>query len=121
MFKYLKYLKSLLYIVIPLLILNIIISVLYYFDLLSSNAFNISRLSILLLSVLIGGFNIGKSSKEKGYIEGLKLGILIIVFMFIFSLILKSSFSISKFLYYIVIIIVSILGSMIGINKRKNS
>ena len=119
MFKYLKYLKSFSYTLISIFILNIVISSLYYFDLIKNSTFNISRTIITLISVLIGGFYIGKYSKEKGYIEGLKLGIIIIVFMIVFSLVLKSNFNITMFLYYVMIIISSILGSMIGINKKK--
>ena len=115
--KYFKYLKALLYIFVPLIIFNIILSILYYFDLISNNSLTIFKLSISLLSMLIGGIYLGKKVKVKGYLEGIKIGSLVI---FIFSILNIVFFRKFNIIYYLLLIIFSTLGSMIGISKRKN-
>ena len=79
----LKYLKVLIYIIVPTIILNIILSVLYYFNLLSSGIINYLKLFIILISMLIGGIYIGKEATKKGWLEGLKVGLEVIIILMV--------------------------------------
>lgn len=118
----LKYLKVLIYIIVPTIILNIILSVLYYFNLLSSGIINYLKLFIILISMLIGGIYIGKVATKKGWLEGLKVGLEVIIILFIIGyLAFDKGITIKNLIYYFILILSSTLGSMIGINKRKKT
>lgn len=75
----------------------------------------------MILAFLIIGFNFGKVAEKNGYLEGIKIGFaLLLVLIFINILFYQSSFSLERFIYYTVLILSSIFGSMIGINKKKS-
>jgi len=115
-----KYLKSLLYTFASLIILSIIISTFSYFNIISSNITSILELITIIISVFIGSLYLGKNSNKKGYLEGIKQGLIIIALLFLFNfLALDNNPSISNLLYYVIILITSILGSVLGINKKS--
>ncbi len=65
------------------------------------------------------GFHFGKKAEKKGYLEGCKVGILLIVLLFLINLIFfRTLFSIERIIYYLILLLSSIFGSMIGINKK---
>ena len=120
-----KYLKNLgisfLYIICTILILTFIITILSYFNLMSDKVVSIFKIIIPVISILIGGFYIGKKSNKKGFIEGLKLGLIFIILLTIFNyLAFDYSFKFKYLLFYLILIVSSILGSMIGINKKRD-
>lgn len=119
-----KYLKNLgisfLYILGTILALTFITTLLSYFNILSDKVTSIIKIIIPIISMLIGSFYIGKNSLKKGFLEGLKLGSIFSIFLIIFNYLgLNNSFKVKHLLFYIILIISSILGSMIGINKKK--
>jgi len=115
-----KYLKSLGLFFGSFLILNIIIIILIYFYLLNINIIKILKIIIIIISSLLSGIYLGLNSNKKGYIEGLKLsGIIIIIFIFLTILFKNKVFNKYTIIYYIIIIIIEVLSSMIGINKKK--
>ena len=116
--KYLKYFKSLLFISISLIIFNLIISILYYFNVLNDNSINYINFIIIILSMLIGGIYIGSKTNKKGYFEGLKIGLIIFILFFLVSYLGFNSFKIKYLIYYLVLILSSTIGSMIGISKK---
>lgn len=119
--KYLKKLGfSFIYIISSILILTFIITIFNYFNIINNKTISIFKILIPIISLFIGGYYIGKKSNKKGYLEGLKLGIIFSLFIIIFNfLVLSNSFKLKYLLFYIIIIISSILGSMIGINKKS--
>ena len=119
--KYLKKLGfSFIYIISSILILTFIITIFNYFNIINNKTISIFKILIPVISLFIGGYYIGKKSNNKGYLEGLKLGIIFSLFIIIFNfLVLSNSFKLKYLLFYIIIIISSILGSMIGINKKS--
>lgn len=118
--KYLKYLKALIYILIPIIILNTIISLLYYFNIIGNETINYLKLIIMAISMLISGIYIGSKTDKKGYLEGLKIGFEVIIILFIISyLAFDQGINIKTLIYYFIILTSSTLGSMIGINKLK--
>lgn len=122
MMNTLKYLKTLIYILVPIIALNIILSLLYYFNIISSGTSNYLKLFIVAISMLIGGIYIGSKANKKGWLEGLKVGIGVIALLFIISyLAFDQGMSIKTVIYYFILLVSSMLGSMIGINKRKGN
>lgn len=116
--KYLKVLaKSFAYIISVLVISMLIITIFSYFNILDDNTVKVLKLLSVLTSVFIGGYLIGKNGNKKGYIEGARLGIIITFILILLSLILKS-FTVQSLLYYVIVIISTIFGSMIGVLKK---
>ena len=116
-----KYLKSLGLFFGSFLILNILITIFNYFELFNSNIIKILKIITIIISIVISGIYLGLNSNKKGYIEGLKLGGIIIAIFLIITLILKSiEFTTFTIFYYLIILGLSILSSMIGINKKKS-
>ena len=111
---------SILYIVLCLLILTFILTLFSYFNIISDKVVSIFKIIIPIISLFIGGFFIGKKSLRKGWLEGLKLSLIFLVVLVIFEyLALDQSFDIKNILYYLILSISSIFGSMIGISKKK--
>lgn len=120
--NYIKKLSmSFIYIIATILILTFIVTLLNYFDILKDKIVSIFKIIIPIISLFIGGFYIGKRSNKKGFIEGLKLGIIFSIFILIFNFLAFSSpFKFKYLLFYLIICMSSILGSIIGINYKKS-
>ena len=120
-----KYLKrafiSLLFVLISIFTLTLIFTTLNYFDVIGNKIMNISKIIIPLFSVAIGGFIIGRNSLKNGWLEGLKLGLIIILLISIISLILKQNINLKDLVFDFLLIISSIIGSMFGINIKKEN
>ena len=86
----------------------------------SFNTTSILFIIFMMILFLIIGYKYGKKADKKGYIEGLKIGFsLILVLLFINLIFYNSNFSLERVIYYIILILSSIFGSMIGINKKE--
>ena len=121
-----KYLKNLgisfIYIISTIFILTFIITLLNYFNIITDKIISIFKILIPVISLFIGGIQIGKRSKNKGWLEGLKLGLISSIFLLIFNfLAFSNSFKPKYLLFYLILIISSIFGSMIGINRKKGN
>lgn len=117
-----KYLKALLFILIPLLLFNLILSLLYYFNVIPTNVINYLKLVIVCLSMLVGGIYIGTKATKKGWLEGIKVSLEIIVLFFLLS---YSGFdygiSFKTIVYYLILLASTTLGSMIGISRTSQN
>lgn len=117
-----KYLNSLLYILIGLLLTSLIITILNYYNLIDTNTLKYFKLIAIILPLFISGIYIGKQANKNGYIEGLKVGGIVVVIIALLNYLgFNNNFSISSILYYMIILISSVLGSIIGINKKLSS
>ena len=70
-----------------------------------------------IIFIFIISFNYAKNKEQKGIIIGLKTGIIYILILFILSLLFKT-FRIISLIYYALILLSSILGSIISKNKK---
>jgi len=114
----LNYLKTIGITLLIILIGTIIITFLNYFGILNSKIINIISLILPIITLFYGGYRTGRLSSKKGYIEGLKIGIIFIILITIFNLIFND-IKWFNIIYYVILVLSSILGSMLGINKRK--
>lgn len=110
------YLKNYLYFIIIVICLNIIISLLN--NILPFNN-TIFLISILPISMFISCIFLGKKCKEKAYFEGIKFGIIYLIINTLFIILIKAPFTYKTIIIYILIILSSVLGSMLGINLKK--
>ena len=114
-----KYLIHLGTTIISILILLLLLTTLYYFNIINETTYNILKIIILLISIFFNCLFLGKKAKNKGYLEGIKLSLILIVISLIPTIIL-SKFTLPILIYYVIILITGALGSMIGINMNKN-
>lgn len=118
-----NYLKKLSKIIITtllsIIILGLILTILYYFDIINNNIYNIMKMVIVLLSLFINAFFLGKNSTKYGLVEGLKLGAIFLIIMFIIKIFTSNSFDIRTVIYSIIILLTTSIGSVIGINKKE--
>lgn len=98
---------------------TLIVTLLHYINWIGSKTLSVLEIIIPLLSLFIGGFIIGKNSKQKGWLEGLKLGGLFLAFLILFQYLgLRIHFSVKTILFYALLSVSCVFGSMLGINKR---
>lgn len=118
--KYIKiFIKPLLYTFGFILISLIILTLLNYYNMLNNGIISIIKITIPIVAFFIGGFLLGKSSKKKGWLEGLKFGfITILIFILINYIGFRDSFKFKSIIFYSTLIISSIFGSIFGINKK---
>ena len=98
---------------------TLFVTIIDYFNLFSTSVVSVLKLIIPIVSIVVSGYYMGSHSNEKGYLGGIKIGIFVIaIFMLIVFLVDK--ISVKCFLYYLILLLVSILSSMLGINYKKN-
>ncbi len=102
-----------------LFFLAICIALLNTFQILFTKGSDIVLFIAMILTLFVIGFNFGKKAEKKGYLEGLKIGIVFIFFLLLINfLFYRTGFSLERLIYYLVLILSSVLGSMVGINKK---
>ena len=107
-----KYLKTISFEIILLLILLIISSTLFYFDIIPN-----INIIIFIITFILSGIYISRRSNKKYYLEGLKIALINILLFLLISLIFKCKINV---IYYLLIVISSIIGSLIGrLFKKK--
>ncbi len=111
--------NALLYTFLYVIILTLIITILHYFNIINVTMLDIGKLITIAIAVIVGGFRVGKNSIKKGWLEGIKFALLVIVIFLILSLILNFNISLRTIIYYSIILISAMTGGMIGINRRK--
>jgi len=113
-----NYLKSYLYLFISILSLTIIFTIINYFF---PKGTNFLKIIIPIISILISSIILGRNTKSKAYLEGLKFASIYIIFSLILFIIFKNTFTIKIIILYLIELLTGIIGSMIGINIRKKS
>lgn len=114
-----KYGLRLLYTIISILLSLLLITLIYNYNFINQNTYKILKIIVFLLSIFINSFLLGKKSLNKGYLEGIKFSLIIIILLIFLTLIFKLKFKFSLILYYLIILSTSTLGSMIGISRNN--
>ena len=115
-----NYGKTFLFFTITILIISLLFSLFNLGGFMSFKTTSILFIIFMIILFLIIGYKYGKLADKKGYIEGLKIGFsLILVLLFINLVFYNSDFSLERIIYYLILILASIFGSMIGINRKE--
>lgn len=102
--------------------LSFIFSILNYINFINDSIFKFIKIFIPISSIFIGGFLIGKKSSSKGWLEGIKFGLIVLLLMLILSFIFfNNDINIKIIFYYLILLLTSITSSMIGINFKKDN
>ena len=116
MFKY--WVISLIYFISIFFCSSLIMTILYYFNFIGDKVVFILKIIIPVISIAVSGYIMGRHSREKGYLSGIKIGSSIIS-IFLVLVLLFDKINIKTILYYVILMLIAILGSMIGINLQK--
>ena len=102
-----------------LLVAILLLTIFNYFKLFGMGFIRILKFLLLILGVMIFSYLLGKKSVKNGYLEGAKFGGSI-VFVFLLISLISKTFEVKALVYYLIIMLVSILSSMFGINHKKD-
>lgn len=117
-----KYLIPGLYTLGIIIIGSLISSTLYYFNITSSKINSILLYLISIASIFTGSILFSKEMKYKGIISGIIYFMACFIIMGILSLLIfKANFKLTSLIYYLVILIFSMLGGVIGKNLKKEN
>ena len=116
-----KYLKAFIFELILLISFSLITTILYYFNITSNSINNILNILIFIIIFILSGIYIGKHSTKKFYLEGLKIAGINIILFILLTIIFKLGFTYKNIIYYLIIIIITVFGSILGslLKKRK--
>jgi len=116
MFK--KMINCMMWFFIILIVGTLIITLINYFNVMNGNIVSIMKFILPMISMIVSSYRLGKMSDKKGYLEGLKFGT-IIIFIFMILVIILDKLNWKSILYYGILLLTSIMGSMIGINRKR--
>ena len=114
-----KYLFPFLYTLIIILAGSFFTSILYYFNI-TSDKFNTVLLYLIsIISFFTGALFLGKNIKKKGIISGLIFfGICFLIMILSSLIIFKNNITFRNIIYYLILLVFSIMGSIIGKNTQ---
>ena len=114
------YSTSLLVSFVFILILTFIMATFNYFNIIGSNTLSFIKIIIMIISALAGGILIGINTKDKGWLAGIRYAFVFIIFIVLLNYLgYDYGIKLKSLIYYIIIIVSSMIGSMIGINNQK--
>lgn len=114
-----KYLKNILIFISFLVVINLFLSLFQLLNIINSNILEIFSYILTGIYIFINSFKEGHIATSKGYLVGLKNGLIYIIILLILGIIFyKFKFNISTIIYFSSIILLSIFGSMFGISKK---
>ncbi len=96
-----------------------LITILSYLDVLKGTSLTISKFFISFLSMIVGSYLQGKSCHQKGFLAGLELGGILVFLLFLFNYAFYQMFAIKNLGYYGILLVLSMVGGMIGISRKK--
>lgn len=109
-------LKSTLKIFIIFFIFSLILSLIYYLGIINTKTFNYIRLISFIIILYFSSNKESKRLNKNNLLNSLLLGISIILIFLLIALITKYNINIKLFLYYLLILGISVLGSL---KKKK--
>lgn len=103
-----------------LIISVLILTFFNYFDIVDGGFFTFLLIFISCFSVFLGSFMLGKKGNNKGWLEGIKFGIIYIFFIFLLNIfVFNFKFSFKYIVFLLILLVSSIFGGMVGINLKK--
>lgn len=113
------YLKSIGYMIFSLIVTLFLLTLLNYFNIISGTVVKVIGMIIMYILLFITGYMLGNKGIEKGYLIGIKYGSLFMVIVILINLIIfKSKFTFVSIVYYLSIILTTMVGSILGIQKK---
>ena len=110
------------YSLVIMLIGGLLTTLLYYFNITNDKINKIILYLIGITAMFIGSLKLSKNLNQKGIISGLVyFTICFVVIIFTSLVILKVDFKLTNIIYYLVLLIFSLLGGIIGKNMKEET
>ena len=106
-----KYIRRILFIMLEFTIITLFLSLLSYFNLINENIYNYLEFAVIFIILYFNGKNVSRGGKLD-FIEGLKIGLIFMAIFIIFNVIFRNPFNIRQFIYYLLILLTPLLGSI---------
>ena len=106
------------------ILLELLISFLMGFlNLIGVKSFIISFIILVFNIILysIYGYKIGKTTNQKGLVAGFITAIILVLISLILTLIIFNNLGFKSLFYYLALIVITMVASMIGKNKKEGS
>ena len=116
-----KYLSRLFYTFLYLLGAMLFITTLYYFNLMNESVYKVFKIIILIISMFVSGFILGRKAKSKGYLEGIKFSLMMILIFLVSTVLLGEPLKLTIIIYYLIILMSTTFGSMLGMSLKKET
>lgn len=113
-----NYIICLLITIFLIVILSFFINILNYFDILKPNIYKAIIILSIILSIFTGSYKLGLKTAKNGYLNGILYGVVFCIISIIITLVIKKGIDIINIVYYLIIIITSLIAGTIGINKK---
>lgn len=111
-----------LYSFISIFLLTFVLTFFSYIDFVNSGWFIFFMIFNLVFSIFLGGFVVGKGSRCKGFLEGIKFGVIALLIISLINFMgFQSSFDMKFVMFSFIIIVSAMLGGMVGICFKKNN
>lgn len=111
--------RQLLKIFIYFLILSLVTTIFYYFNIIGDKVCNYLRLIGFIVIIYFNSNTLSRKVNANHFIHGALLGISIVFIFLILALIMKYKINFRFIIYYLLIFLVSILGSIKRKRKKK--
>ncbi len=99
---------------------SLFVTFLLYLNLLNIKIIQYINLFIMVMTLFYAGYVSGKKAEKKGFLAGLRIGLMIIIIFFIISFFFINITSyFYTLIYYLILLFSAILGATIGINKKN--
>ncbi len=118
--KIINYLKCIGLFFIVLLVYLLLMTTLYYFEVFEYKLVSIINYIAIIIMFFLLGFKVSRLEKQKGYLNGFLISSILVILFVLVSLIL-SKLSFSSLVYYLSVILSSIVGGIIGVTNKKSS
>ena len=118
--KIYNYLKCYLMFFIILSFYLIIISLITYYELLSYNVLSIIHYIFFLLLFFLLGLRISNLERNKGYLNGFLISLILIIIFSIITLIIDK-YTFSKLVYFLTLIATSVTGGILGVQIKNHN
>ena len=112
-----KYLKTFIRMTIEVIVVTLVLSLLSYFNILSDKIYKYMELLFMVLILYFNGIRLGKYS----FLEGIKIGGVAVITFILLNMIFEHEFNINLLIYYLIIFLLPVLGSMKRSSKNKKS
>jgi len=113
------YLKDIGYVFGIIIIGLFIFTCLNYFNIISDKVMSVLKILLPVIALGFGGFYLSKNSSKRGIVEGIKIGVLISIFILLISLLgFNDKFEWKNLIYYLILIISSMGGGIIAKQKK---
>lgn len=117
-----KYLFPALFSISIILVGTLISSILYYFNITSDKINSVLLYLIGIIAIFTGSLKLAKNLKYKGIITGAVYFLAWFIIMVFLSLVIfKSSFTTNGIIFYLILLVFSILGGIIGKNTQEEN